>query len=1040
MAAPLQIGLYEDLLTESLQDEITCLSETELVAILDSAQHEDLPDILARHVYALVLRTLKGVKGSDQSKVLADRVSVVNSVVETLASRSDVLSDKDQITQTANILLEVAKRNGVAEDAFTPRPTLPLRQTGLLVNGRQDVQIAHEIVREIPSADRIDLLCAFIRYSGLRLYKSQLEQRIRDGASVRVIASVYTGSTERRALDELVKIGAKVKVSYDKDRTRLHAKAWLFHRKSGFHTAYIGSSNLTHSAQVDGLEWNVRLSAVENPEVIDRFNTAFDQYWGDAEFRDYDPEHDADFLDKALERKRDRGDFLLFDVAPKPHQSVALEALESERERGHLRNLIVAATGTGKTWIAAFDFKHLLHSKQVDSLLFVAHRKEILEQSRLVFQHVLHDSDFGELMADGESPNEGRFVFASIQSLQNRVDSIDPTQFDALIVDEFHHAAADSYDRLLQRLEPKILLGLTATPERADGKSVLDWFDQRIAYESRLWDALEQGLLCPFHYFGVNDPTDMSDVQFERGRYVTGELDNLLTGNDMRAGRIRDAVRKYVQSPKEMRALGFCASVEHARFMAEKFNTYGWEAKSLDAATPRDKRRQTRKDLRNGKIRAIFTVDLFNEGVDLPEVDTVLLLRPTESATVFLQQLGRGLRLCEDKRELTVLDFVGQAHREYRYEIRYQAMAGGTRKQVGQAIESDFPFLPPGCAIQLDRIAKETILNHLKQSIKNSRKQIVRDLAALDRRTHLAQFIAESEFDLEDIYSKNNSNHCFTKLREQAGHIGESGPLNSNHGILRAIGHLTHADDRERIELWRKLIKSNDKHPISSLTGRKYRLGLMLLGILGKQGTTVDKADLLVDEIRSSPELQQEICDLLDILEDRIRSIAEPLSDDGDIPLASHATYSLSEISAAYNRIDRNRKIHIPKEGVVWDKETQTDLLFITLVKSEKDYSAQTLYKDYPVSPTLFHWMSQNSASSESVAGQRYINQKDNGTNVVLFVREHKHDTQNQAQPYVCLGPAHYIRHESERPMKIIWELERPMPGWLYQAGKAVAG
>ena len=450
-------------------------------------------------------------------------------------------------------------------------PTLSLRRTGLLVNGRRDVQIASEIAREIPSADRIDLLCAFVRHSGLRLFRSELEARARAGARVRVIASVYTGSTERRALDALIALGARVKVSYEIARTRLHAKAWLFHRDSGLHTAYIGSSNLTHAAQVDGLEWNVRVSAAENPEVIERFAATFEQYWQEPEFEDYEPGRDTERLDRALSRQSHGGSpddgldiSLLVDVAPKPHQDVALEALKAERQTGHCRNLIVAATGTGKTWIAAFDFKQLRKEGKGDSLLFVAHRDEILRQSQQVFQLVLREPGFGERLIGGERPRSGRHVFASVQSLANRTDDIEPDGFDVVIVDEFHHAAAASYDRLLKRLRPKSLLGLTATPERADGKSVLEWFDGRIAFESRLWDALDQGLLCPFHYFGVDDTADLSTVRFERGRYVAGDLDNVLTGDHVRALRVRHAVEEYVTDPHRMRALGFCAGVAHA--------------------------------------------------------------------------------------------------------------------------------------------------------------------------------------------------------------------------------------------------------------------------------------------------------------------------------------------------------------------------------------------------------------------------------------------------------------------------------------------
>ena len=1033
------------MVTAALEAEIDARREDGWRVDVHPADVTSRPEFLARHVYGLLRRALEAIHGDDDAQA-ASQVALANRMVEALLEHGAMADDR--IAEAARLLIEAADRRGLGDShSRLPRPTLSFRRTGLLVNGRRDVQIASEIAREIPSADRIDLLCAFVRHSGLRLFRSELEARARGGAQVRVIASVYTGSTERRALDALVALGARVKVSYEIARTRLHAKAWLFHRESGLHTAYIGSSNLTHAAQVDGLEWNVRVSATENPEVIERFAATFEQYWQEPEFEDYEPGRDAERLDRALSRQSHGGSAddgfdisLLVDVAPKPHQSVALEALESERRNGHRRNLVVAATGTGKTWIAAFDFKRLRNEGKGDSLLFVAHRDEILRQSQQVFQLVLREPGFGERLVGGERPRSGRHVFASVQSLANRVDDIDPDGFDVVIVDEFHHAAAASYDRLLKRLRPKFLLGLTATPERADGRPVLEWFDGRIAFESRLWDALDQGLLCPFHYFGVNDTTDLSTVRFERGRYVAGDLDNVLTGDHVRALRIRHAVEEYVTDPHRMRTLGFCAGVAHAHFMADQFTRFGYAAVALDGSTPQDERRAALLRLRRGELRAIFAVDLFNEGVDLPEVDTVLMLRPTESATVFLQQLGRGLRWAKGKRVLTVLDLVGQVRREYRYDVRYRALLGGTRHQVQRAVEAGFPLLPPGCALKLDRIAKETVLRNLREAVRSARARLADDLQTLGPEARLGEFMREAGAELEDVYTNPQSSHCFVELRRRAGFGDGAGALAPRDPLLRAVGRLLHVDDHERLAAWRAILKSEGSDPISSLRGRKHRLGLMLFATLGGRGRSTAQAGEILQRIRESKELRREINDLLDILDDRIRTVAQPLHETSDVPLASHATYSLGEIAAAHGHLDKRGALVLPQTGVLWHEATQTDLLFVTLEKSDADFSPTTRYADYPISPTLFHWESQNSASAATPTGRRYVEQPARGTNVILFVRERKRDGRGATLPYCCLGRAHYRSHESERPMKVLWELERPMPGWLYQAGKVVAG
>ena len=502
-----------------------------------------------------------------------------------------------------------------------------------------------------------------------------------------------------------------------------------------------------------------------------------------------------------------------------------------------------------------------------------------------------------------------------MQSLTNRVDGIEPEGFDVVIVDEFHHAAAASYERLLSRLKPKILLGLTATPERADGQSVLDWFDGRIASESRLWDALDQGLLCPFHYFGVNDATDLSTVQFERGRYVPGELDNVFTGDHVRAFRIRQAVEEFVTDPHKMQALGFCAGVGHAHFMASQFTSFGYPAVALDASTPLVERRAALARLRRGELRVVFAVDLFNEGVDLPAVDTVLMLRPTESATVFLQQLGRGLRWAEGKRVLTVLDFVGQVRREYRYDVRYRALLGGTRHQAQRAVEADFPLLPPGCALKLDRIAKETVLRNMREAVYNARPRLADDLRALGPETRLGGFMRDAGVELEDIYARPGSGHCFTELRRRAGFVQSPGLPAVDDALFKAIGRLIHLDDPERIETWRDILQTDHSDRISGLEGRKHRLGLMLFAILGGRRQVIDETDQVLERIRASAELRREICDLLEIVADRIRTVSRPLDPAGDVPLASHATYTLGEIVAAHGHTDKRGALVFPQGG-----------------------------------------------------------------------------------------------------------------------------
>lgn len=760
----------------------------------------------------------------------------------------------------------------------------------------------------------------------------------------------------------------------------------------------------------------------------------------------YEPGRDGQRLQEALTRQQSgeddgMGAFLSLGIAfePKPHQELVLEQLEAERARGHWANLVVSATGTGKTWVSAFDYARLRKTGR-ERLLFVAHRDEILRQSQRVFQLVLGDSGFGERWVRGERPAEGRHVFASVQSLATHVDSIAPDVFDVVIVDEFHHAAAPTYDRLLQRLRPRVLVGLTATPERADGQSVLGWFEGRIAAEIRLWQALDQGLLCPFHYFGVADGTDISAVSFRRGRYVASELENVYTGDDARVREVLRAVGDYVPDPGQMRALGFCVGVEHAQFMARRFSERGLESVALHGRSPDSERRGAVERLRRGDLRAIFIADLFNEGVDIPEVDTVLLLRPTESATVFLQQLGRGLRWAHGKAVLTVLDFIGQAHREYRYDVRYRALVGGTLKQLEGTIENDFPLLPPGCAMQLERTAQDVVLANLKAAVKNARALLLDDLRGLGPDAALGRFLRETGRELEDVYARPSERASFTALRREAGF--ESSPQSEHEPELsKAFGRLLHVDDAERLDTWREWL-SQDHPPSAGVPGsRTERLQWMLFAVLGHRRRPIAELGAALAELWAIPTMRSELHALLGELADRSRVVDVPVEPNGVAPLRTHARYGLLEIIAAYGLVgEKTGALLQTQVGALWVPEHRSELLFVTLDKSESDYSPTTRYQDYPISPTLFHWESQNTVSPRSEKGRRYLEHEARGERIILFVRERKKGPRGETMPYVCLGDARYVASESERPMRIQWELVRPMPAAMFQEAKVAAG
>jgi HKD family nuclease len=587
--ADLERGIYEHLITQKLAGQLQHVD----AALIQQAKLEpsDAHEVLARHIAALARRALLAVGGGDDK--LARQVDMANRIAEGIAAvEPRTVGADDQVADAERLLHAIAAPpTPPAAPAFPVRPTTPLSTGALLVNGRHQPRIGHEVAHEMASSDEVDLLCAFIKWYGVRLIERPVRELIERGGRLRLITTTYLGATDQRALDRLAEFGAEIKVSYETRTTRLHAKAWLFRRGNAATTAYVGSSNLSKTALVDGVEWNVRVSNLEQPYVIDTFEATFADYWNDPAFEDYDPAKNGERLRQALsaERAPRAGEapaleIASLDVRPYGYQQEILDDLDAERLlHGRHRNLVVMATGTGKTVVAALDYRRLRQAGTVDSLLFVAHQEQILRQSRSVFRHVLRDGSFGETLVGGERPYEWRYVFASIQSL-HRLE-FDPDRFDMVIVDEFHHAEAPTYARLLERLQPRILLGLTATPDRADGGDVRSWFDGRTAVELHLWEALERQLLAPFQYFGLHDDVDLSQLRWRRGQgYDAAELDGVYTGNDARARKILQAVRDKVEVGR-MRALGFCVSIGHAEFMAAWFTRAGVPAEAVTSRT-----------------------------------------------------------------------------------------------------------------------------------------------------------------------------------------------------------------------------------------------------------------------------------------------------------------------------------------------------------------------------------------------------------------------------------------------------------------------
>ncbi|PIB04985.1 helicase [Streptomyces sp. HG99] len=1032
-------GVYEQLITEGLHNRMGELEAAGWKAIDAEVSAESSPHVLARHVGEAVGRRLSQLPPDK-------RVAVANQIMQSLATSApdpDVDDVVGTIADGPRQLLALAEQEAPGVHAI--RPLTPLSETALITNAPDDPSLGAELRAELATADRIDLLCAFVKWYGIRVLEDSLRAAKKRGVPIRVITTTYIGATDRYALDRLVReFGAEVKVNYEIRSTRLHAKAWLFRRNTGFDTAYVGSSNLSKAALLDGLEWNVRLSAVATPRVLEKFEATFDSYWDDAAFEPYDPDDDGDRLADALAQAGGNGasnelkiNLSGLEVHPFPHQRDMLERLRVEREiRGHHENLLVAATGTGKTVMAALDYRSLRDRRggELPRLLFVAHRKEILKQSLRTYREVLDDASFGELLYNGEEPRDWTHVFASVQSLKlQQLEQLDPGHFNVIVIDEFHHATADTYRQVIRHFKPSELLGLTATPERMDGYNVQDeFFGGRIAAEMRLWEALENDLLCPFHYFGIPDGTDLSQLKWRAGSYDRDQLGNLYTASHARARIVIKQVKDKISNPGAMRALGFCVTKAHAHFMADRFRDAGFLAAALDSESSPAERERTLDDLEAGRIQVIFSVDLFNEGLDIPDVDTLILLRPTNSATVFLQQLGRGLRRTPNKPVLTVLDFIGTHRAEFRFEEQFRALTNLSRNRLVDSIERDFPQLPSGCQIILEGKSKDLVLDNIRTQLSATINTIAKEVR--DYRTpKLAAYLHESRRDIKELYKGDNS---WTKVLRKAGVIKES-PMLGEAELLKRVHAFLHVDDPERAQAYLRLL-ADDAPDYDSLAPTEQAYARMLFfNLWDKAGGFSSYRDGL-ESLRAQRMVREELQQVLAYVLDRTDHFPIPLDGPlGHLPLKIHSAYNRSEALSALGVAHLGGQMPgVFSQGVSWIEEIMTDALLITLEKNERDFSPSVRYKDFAISPTRFHWESQSNTPENSPTGLRYQRHAEQGSNILLFLRRYKRNVIGKSEPWIFLGPAKYVKHTGSKPMAITWDLEQELPAdvWSYSA------
>lgn len=1023
----LKQGIYEHIINQETERKMQEAEQSGLVCVQQSIDDAESPQMLANYLANAIRQKLEDTEEQQ------DRVNLINRIM----IDAGLLDDK-QIVKPADLLAEVMTQQQSAlqnqSNTQTIRPISGFRVSNLFTGGSSTLSLGEEIRREIASADEICFIVSFLKVSGVRILLDDLKRFCsRESTRLRIITTTYCGATQGKAIEQLAALpNTEIRISYNTDIERLHAKSYIFVRNSGMNTAYIGSSNLSKSAQTEGLEWNMRVTSVENPHIIKTALATFELYWNSPNFEDFRIGGIEKF-NKEIHRNifnSETSDFVYQRYTLLPHQKQILDKLRVEREdRGNYRNLIVAATGTGKTVISAFDYQEFARTHSRARILFTAHREEILRQSLNTYRSVLQDANFGTLWVGANRPQEAseyEHLFVSISMFNSRFEEffslLGSDFYDYIVIDEAHHSQADSYRKLFDHFRPQLLVGLTATPERMDGKDLRPDFGNRISAEIRLPQALQAGLLTPFQYLCISDDTDLSDDSLWSGqKYNIERLADKLCAKT-RARLIVDALHRYLADEYTCRALCFCVNKRHADFMAEQLSLYGFNAKSLTSDTPADERKQLTKDLREGTLHYLCVVDIFNEGVDIPEVDTVLFLRPTESLTIFLQQLGRGLRLSAGKTELTVLDFVAQANRKYDFASRFRALTLQPEKNIQKQIKEGFTLLPLGCSIVMEKKARQYILDNITSAIYN-KNRIVKEINSYASIPTLTQFLENNGQDIRIIYQGSN---CWSSLKRAAGRISYADDAITKR-LEKGMANLLHHNTASFLRFVERFIAGEDVHKVDD--NKTYAIMLyyaLFQDKLSKTGYNSINEALELIYLPKYAYFKQEIAEIVTFLLAHLDIKTTPIGADIIPGLELYGCYTREEVFTLVGRQTAEVKMQGAASGVFNLPEHNATLLFVTLNKSEKDFSPSTQYNDYLINEEYFHWQSQNTDSHNNNGGRRYTNQSQTKNKIILFVREEKKYGFGNTSPFHCFGLVDYVSSHDDFPMNVKWKLQKP--------------
>lgn len=923
----------------------------------------------------------------------------------------------------------------------------------LIVNSDKG-NLLYELQKSLDECEKFYFSVAFINYSGIQLLLDKFKELEEKGIKGKIITSTYLNFTDPKALEKIKSFNnIDLKVFITNKEIGFHTKAYIFENKDNY-KIIIGSSNITQSALKSNVEWNTQVISKKDDYFVQDVIKEYEKLWNCTEIVDDDfLKRYASFIKelKKVEKTRKEKFINFKPIAPNNMQSRAMENLDRLRQYGEDRALVIAATGTGKTYMSAFDVKNF----NPDKILFIVHREEILRKAKVTYEKLINDNKKSMGLYTGNTKEKNvDYLFSTIQTISKHFNEFQEDYFDYIIIDEAHHAASPSYQKLLEYFKPKFILGMTATPERSDSENIFELFNNNVALEVRLHDALEDELVIPFHYFGITDidGVDLSDVNIDN----IAEITKRLKVNE-RVDFIIEKMRFYGHDGDKCKCIGFCAGVEHAQYMSEEFNKMGISSVCLTGENSVDERDEYIKKLESDtdELQVIFTVDIFNEGVDIPSINTVLMLRPTNSPIVFIQQLGRGLRKHESKSFLTVLDFIGNHRKTFLIAIALNGARYYDKDSLMVAVAMGFSNLPGCTHIQMDKISQERILEQIdgenfnamkylkeeyfefKKMNQGRRPELLLDYLKYDGSPDPIKFISKEKTYIGFV-AKVEKDEKLKNLLEDEIFYKAMKQLSSNLPLKRIyecsiikylLGNEKISFNSARDEILKYIEYVDDdsvKHALECLNQNYYDKGQKRSGIKFFEY----KNELLYRNekfkyLLENSTFKKYIEDIINY--GLIRYEKEFKGKYYGVPhFKLYEQYQMIDAALLSNY----RKIHSSFRGSGLIANENEYFLFVDLHK-EEDIKESINYKDKFIDRKYFQWQTPNSTATTSERGKNIIFNEDRNINLHLFVRKYK-EIDGKVEPYIYIGKGNTVEYHGEKPITVKLDLEHEVPVKLY--------